>query len=232
VEVPVKHRERALGDEGRRARDALVEHAAEGVEVRARVDEVAEEVLGRRVREGAREGASLERLAPRAGEELREAEVHEHHAAVVGEEDVLGLEIAVHHVARVERREAVAEGAEPREEAPPKREVGGLDGRLGHRVERFAEGVTCEELHREPRGRRVYAVTEHAHDAGVRHEAERVDLATEVREVRAGLGAHGLEGHEVPRRIARAVHDPHPAASDLAFESVRPDLHPPDELHG
>lgn len=87
-------------------------------------------------------------------------------------------------------------------------------------------------VHREPRRRLVHAVVEHAHHARVRHEAQRVDLTPEVREVRPRRGAHGLERDGDTVGIAGAVHDAHPPATDLVFERVVTDLHARDEAHG
>ena len=118
VQVLAEHRVNR-SDEGRGARDALVEHAAERIEIDARIHELALDLLGRHVRRAA--AATLARrdhLAAAGPAELqRQAEVGEHGGAAVAEEDVAGLGIAVDEAQAVDERERVADGRHHRQHA-------------------------------------------------------------------------------------------------------------------
>ena len=79
---------------------ASIEHHRERVEVGAPVERRAGGLLGRGVARGADHGAR--RFGPaRLGERACEAEVGHPHDAVLVEEQVRGLDVAVHHAARV-----------------------------------------------------------------------------------------------------------------------------------
>ena len=80
-EVRVDHRPFSLGREGRLAAETLVQHAAEGIQVRATVDIFAFDLLRRRVLERAEE-------VPRLGEAARRCLLHD---AEVGEIDAIRL---------------------------------------------------------------------------------------------------------------------------------------------
>ncbi len=107
---PVEDRLR-LADEGRLAGDALVEHVAEGVDVRGRVGHLAGDVLRAEVGDGADQHA-------RAGQGVvvdaaRQAEVHHgdagHPLLTARHEDVGGLDVAVDDPARVGVREGLGD---------------------------------------------------------------------------------------------------------------------------
>ena len=91
----------------------LVHHHAPRVDVAARVAAVALDLLGAHV---VGRAEALAEVTPRealGALEQRGAEVHELQRAVVGDDHVLGLEIAVHDAVRVQVRERVGELVPP-----------------------------------------------------------------------------------------------------------------------
>jgi hypothetical protein len=116
----------AVGGIGPRARQALVEHAGQGVHVDARVDLAALEPLRRHVCQRAQRAAR--RRHPRLARRTRQAEVDQVHEVALGDQDVRRLHITVdqvrlvrgvectghllddrHHERRVERLVALAQ---------------------------------------------------------------------------------------------------------------------------
>jgi hypothetical protein len=104
--------------EGPLPREHLVEDRAESEDVRARVGGPALDLLGRHVAESSHDDARLRpggrgrqtRLRPRFSfrlSELGEAEVEDLHAAVLRDEEVLGLEVSVDDPLLVRRRETL-----------------------------------------------------------------------------------------------------------------------------
>ena len=81
-------------DERHATGQAAIDHRAERVHVRAMIDRLAAGLLGRHVR-GRADHATLGQRPGRVGE-LRDPEVEHLPDAVVGEEQVVGLEIAMH----------------------------------------------------------------------------------------------------------------------------------------
>jgi hypothetical protein len=104
LEVGVDDRGDALHPEGIPPGGQLVEDDAERVEVGGRNDGPPAELLRRRVGEGPHEGA-LGGEGHRLLDEARDAEVHEPDAPVLGDEDVVGLHVAVDDPAAVDRRQ-------------------------------------------------------------------------------------------------------------------------------
>ena len=106
VEVGEHDREVGVVPEGRLTDEALVEHAAEGVDVRPPVNLLAGDLLGRDVLDGAHQVAVAADCGL-LGDPLGEAEVRE--VGVVGavgagarvEQHVGGLDVAMHEAARV-----------------------------------------------------------------------------------------------------------------------------------
>jgi hypothetical protein len=134
------------------------------------------------------------------------AEVHDLDPALVGEEDVGGLDVTVHDPDLVRVGQAFEHGDHDRDLALQ------AEGRGGpHHVE---EVVAAEELHRDVgRAVGVVAEVEHRHHVRMHHARDRARLALEavlLLRIARDLGQHHLEG-DVPleERIAGVVHDPH-----------------------
>ena len=89
-----------LAHERRHAGDGLVQHARQGVHVAPPVERAVARLLGTHVGGRARDGPLLRDLLVRAVDRARDAEVRKHRVAA-GEEDVFGLDVAVHHAALV-----------------------------------------------------------------------------------------------------------------------------------
>ena len=84
--------------ERRRAREHLVEDGAEGEHVRTSIRGVSADLLGRHVRDGSEEraaGGGNRGGDPRGRQQLGHTEVEDLQSAVLGEEQVLRLQIAV-----------------------------------------------------------------------------------------------------------------------------------------
>ena len=92
------------------ARGELVEHHAERKEVAAAIGARAENLLGRNVGRAARRIAPL--LRQQVGQQavVGEGEIEEDRAAVGAHEDVVRLQVEVHHVLRMDRVQRVADG--------------------------------------------------------------------------------------------------------------------------
>ncbi len=198
-------------------REELVEHDAEGVDVRGRRDRAAGELLGRRVRGG--EVECVRRLAVSGGlEDLRDAEVEELHAPVAGDEDVRGLQVAVDDEVRVRERDRVADLAEQLE--PP------LERRLVRITER-AHVLALDVLHRHvrPAVGRDAAVGE-PRDAGMLEARKDLALGLEASGRYARERARELQRDSLPEPALDALREvdvAHPARAEPAHETVRSD---------
>jgi hypothetical protein len=107
VEVRVHRRHLGVAHVGRASGEAVEEHAAERVDVGARIGAVAADDLGRAVVERADEHAGLREPLGRRGV-LGQAEVGEVDVLVLAgrDQDVGRLDVAVHEPERMRRREA------------------------------------------------------------------------------------------------------------------------------
>jgi hypothetical protein len=215
---------------GARARQRFEDQDAERVDVGPRVDVVpALRLLGTHVPRGAEEPARRRRgrRCEPAPDRLRDAEVQ--HArprrAVVRrrrfDEDVGGLEVAMHDAVPMGVRDGVADVGERAHElrdtvAPPR----------GVRIERFALDV----LHREPRQRNAAEIGDaglvELRDAGMPERPEHFDLERETaaRRVRKQSRFDDLQrGPSGRGRAPRFVHGAHAAAPEEPLRDVGPD---------
>ena len=104
-----------VGHKGRTPGQQFEEHASERVEVAARVNAMAEDLLRRHVRGCARQGTgNLEHVPAFRAEPADQAEVHQHRPTVRAHEDVARLQIPVHDALLVKvcewRAQPVREG--------------------------------------------------------------------------------------------------------------------------
>jgi hypothetical protein len=190
------------------SREELVQHEAERVDVAARRDFRAGELLGRHV--GRRAGA--ERFPRRA----RKAEVGDADAAVAVQHDVRRLEVAVHDA-------AVVRGGQPGADLPRELDRAILR-EAPDAAEQRREILAVHVLHREKRVAFVLADVVHAADVRMRDLPREPDLGVELRQPR-GIAVDAL-GQELERdrlpefEIVRAVDLAHPAASEPSDDAV------------
>jgi hypothetical protein len=154
-----------------------------------------------------------------------QAEVGDLDPAVVGEQDVLGLDVAVDDACLVR-------GAERREDRLE--HVEGLPRReptvLAHQVAQRAAG---DVLHREEHRAPVAALVEDRDHVGVREPGRRLGLADEPGDELLVLGEPGMHHLERDRTVqpgVQAVVDGgHPAPRDALSDPVAPVERAPDE---
>jgi hypothetical protein len=91
---------RGIADVRRQAGERLVEHARQGIHVAAPVECPVARLLGTHVRGRAGDRSRLRDGIGRAVDRPRDPEIR-HHRVSVGEEDVLGLDVAMHDPARM-----------------------------------------------------------------------------------------------------------------------------------
>jgi hypothetical protein len=218
-----------------RAAEQLIQDDAEGIDVRALIDEPidAPALLGRHVRgrPQQRSGQRVGRRPPNRIRHLRDPEVdHLDPVApaaggVRDKEQIVGLQIAVNDPARVRRRQGPGR---LHTDVDDVRDGQGGDGdATGRRP--LAESLAIEKFHhhvRQPLGQNAHV--EHLHDAGVIDGAGGAGLVEKAgRDRRIGhqLGQENLDRDPAPQqRVARLVHDAHPAPSQDADEGVIVDL--------
>ena len=161
--------------------------------------------------------ADLDLLAEGDGAQARDAEVEHLRHAVLREEDVLGLDVAMNDAGGVRRGEDVEQAVGDRERVL--RAAGGSPNAARARVGRLA----FEELHHEE-GRAVLGlvVVEDAHDARMVHRVRDVPLA---REARADVGEHrqlrveDLERDAASVAVGRRVDGAHPADAEQLVDA-------------
>jgi hypothetical protein len=198
---------------------AAVGDDAERVEIRAAVERLPHELLGRRIRGRAHEHASLRDLEGAFVERARDPEVDQL-AVLALEEDVGGLEIAVEHAVRVRVRERAAQ---------PEDELRDLVRRESAALrEHVLQRLALDELHHEVRSASLGdAEVDDGDDPWVAQARQDLGLADEARlEPRRGrpgaacaidqlYGDRAIQA-ELPRAPDRA----HRALADRRFEGV------------
>ena len=227
-----------LAVEGPGARDHLVEHRAEGEQVRAAVRGLAAHLLGRHVVDGAQHRAR--RRQPGARAELHrdvgvgrgigldragQAEVQDLHPAVVGQEDVLGLEVAVDDALVVGGGQAAGDLAAV---------LGGLARGQRALEQAVAQGLALEQLgHQEGRALLAAEIVDRQ-DVGVREGGDGLGLALEPGQARGVVGQ--VAGQDLDRHVALEVGVAgredlaHAAGADAAGDAVLGEL--VSGLHG
>jgi hypothetical protein len=216
-------------EEGRPSGHAFEENASERVEIGARIDDPLLKLLRSHVGRRASVGIHVELFASRTPEVARDPQVEEHGSVVALEEDVRGLEIAMHEPLAVQVGERRAEPTDQCEQGAERRCVGAGHERISRAISTFQSGLRrgCGEGRREPdaAARRAespkmvaqrasfeaghrdpgHAVggdvcVEQAHDIRVTQAAERLDLETQRRQVPGVFrAARGLDRHDRSR---------------------------------
>ena len=211
-----RHGDLAVAFERDLAREHLVQHHSERVQVGLPVDMLSQRLLGRHVVGGAEHpavgGQAL--LVERAGD----PEIRHLGRALLVDQDVLGLDVAVDDVASVR-------GAE---------RAGDLDRighRLGHRQPSLAadpilERLALHVLEHDVGPALVLAGIDHAHDVRMRELGNGPGLAAEALELFGGAGH--LAVHQLDRDLALerlvecAIDRRHTAGPDPGLEPVAP----------
>jgi len=201
--------------EGWLAGQHLIEHAAERVQIAPGVERgLPAHLLGTHVPRGAQHDAR--RRDPRVGiERPRDPEVRHQDAAVLGDENVLGLDVAVHDAVLVRVLQP------PGGFAP---EAEGLGKRRGRRaVEPLTQVLALDVRHGEPEMACGLAGVEDGEDVRMLQPGGGVDLVEEPlgTHLDADLGAEHLERHRPPvADVLGQVDHGHPAAPELPLDGV------------
>ena len=203
-----------LAVEGDVPDEHLVEHDAERVDVGLPVDVVAERLLGRDVVRRAEHAAvgGQPLLLQRAGD----AEVGDLGGALLVDEDVLRLDVAVDDAARVR-------GAE---RAGDLDRVGDrlVDRQAPHAADPLLERLALDVLEDDVGPAVLLARVDHADDVRVVELGDGARLAPEALElvgVRRDLAVHELDRDlALERRVERAIDRRHPTGADLGVEAV------------
>ena len=216
VHVLVGHLDRGLALVRLGAGEQLVEQHPDGVHVGARVAAAVDDELGGEVGDGADEHAAGGGVLGVGGDGLGQAEVGDLDPAVVGDQDVLGLDVAVDQAGPV----GVREGREDRLHE-------GQGARRRHRAllaDHVAQRVPGDVLHHEEDDVVVGALVEDGDHVGVVEPRGRAGLADEPgREllVVAEARVHHLDGAgAVESEVGGLVHAGHPAAGDARADAV------------
>ena len=189
------------------AGEHLVHHDADRVYVAAGIGDAAGDELGGEVGDRAEQRLPGGRVGARRPSE---SEVAELDSAVVGEQDVLGLDVAVHDARLVG-------GCQPREHG-----VHDVDRLLGGEalvvLQQVAQRDARQVFHDQVRHVGVLALVEHVHDIGMRQTRSRPGLLHETgleRVVVGEMAVHDLQRHPpLETQVGREVHRGHAAARD------------------
>ncbi|OQC35807.1 MAG: hypothetical protein BWX64_02308 [Acidobacteria bacterium ADurb.Bin051] len=221
----VEDRDDSLGDafagEGRTARQGLAEHRSEREDVRARVHDLAAELLRRHVAEGPHDparpgqgdGRLLLRVALSAREQAGDAEVEQLGEAVGREHDVLRLDVAVQDAGGVRVHQRFEQTARHR-----------VEFAAGERppLQPLPQGLTRHELHREVDGTGILSGLVEGGDRRMLQPGARLPLAQEAR---PGFGGERERedldrGGPPERQILGAKDLAHPARPEPLAEPV------------
>ena len=218
--VREQDRERLAGAERHRSRQQLVRDHADRVEVRPGADLLRHRLLGRHVGGGPDRdaGRGPEHRHVAVGQRPGDAEVGDLHAPFGGDQQVLGLQVAVDDARRVRVRE-------PGEHALEHAAELGRPEPAHPRAQRAARHV----LHGDVTHPVVLEDVEHGDDALVVERAGQPRLADEPAD---HLGVLALELEQLLQRhepveldLPGQVHASHPAPAQLPHDLVPPDLH-------
>ena len=214
-----EQRRRVRRVEGQLATQHLVRDDAERVQVAPAVDvAVARGLLRAHERRRADRDAGGREPGAAVADRTCDAEVRDHRAIARGvEQDVVGLDVAMHHAVLMRVGERVADLPE---DAP---HLGRIE--CAAIVNALRQRVAVDERHHEEDEAVLLVDAVDRDDARVRELRRRLRLA---KESRTDLGAERELGRQELDRdraletaILRAIHDPHAAAADLPIELIR-----------
>ena len=195
--------------------EQLEEDEPGGVDVAAGIGDAALDLLGGEVGHGAEEHAVISR-GGLGGDGPRQPEVGHLDLATVGDEHVLGLDVAVDVAGLVGGGEAGEDGLEDVQ--------GGARGEGTLGVHHGSRGAPLDVLHREEDLPAVLALVEDGHHVGVAQPSGRSGLATEARDeglVSREVGAHDLQGHlPVQPGVGGEQDRGHPAVGEMTQHPV------------
>jgi len=217
-------RDGRLRREGELAGEHLVQDGPEAEHVRALIRGLAPDLLGRHVPDRAEDRALLSvrlRRGERLGgsrhhrrHQLGDAEVEDLQPALLGEEEVLRLQVAMDDAFLVRGREAL-------------RELQGVAVRLMHRQSSFPQSLAqcdpVQQLGDDVRAALVRPDIVHVEDVGVIERAGGARFLFEAAQLSLIVQAGGehLDGDVAPELAVVGDEDaPHPAAADLFRYSV------------
>ena len=211
VKVLGDHDQRVVAGERQPAGDQLVEHHAQRVEIGAAVDLAPQRLLGGEVGGGADDRA-LGGDARVSGD--RDPEVGELGDRAIGtarQQDVLGLEVAMHHVVGVGVLQRLAQLAADRRDLGQRQRAGA------------AQAGARDQLHDDERRARLLTGVVDAHDVRMVERRGGARLVLEARPrlvVEAGERQH-LDRHlAIELGVARAVDHAHRAATQHRLDLI------------
>ena len=206
-------------------REDLVQRGAERVDVGARVEHAAGNLLRRHVARGAERIARLREPKRIGVESPREAEVEDHRLARARDHDVAGLDIAVQHSRLVRGVERARRLLDELDGGPDRRHPRGAPVARGRDPAR--ERLAVDVSHRDVRDAVLLARIEDGADPLVIDARRHLRLAPEAFE--QIVGEHGDRGQDLERdlavelRVDGEVDHALPAAAELAHEAVAPE---------